>query len=167
MTTMYEGQEALFCHQMIPHHQNAVNMAKSLLKNVELSCETVQTEEGAEVAADCELIPMLYDIINTQNDQIIAMRDVLSLLSVEEFAECDVPFAVTEEEASVTQRSASRFLREMDAHRQLDSAFEHGMDCKPCEGIKGDCVIDVTVNLLAGQYGKVASGITTMVLLLN
>jgi hypothetical protein len=30
---------ALFIHQMIPHHQNAVNMAKALLKTKKLQCD--------------------------------------------------------------------------------------------------------------------------------
>jgi uncharacterized protein (DUF305 family) len=35
MTTgvMASDETALFIHQMIPHHQNAVNMAKTLLKS--------------------------------------------------------------------------------------------------------------------------------------
>lgn len=44
-------------HQMIPHHENAVNMAKTLLK------DTV-------AAADGDIKTLLMDVINTQNFQI-------------------------------------------------------------------------------------------------
>lgn len=73
MTTNIKAgsQQALFLHQMIPHHQNAVNMAKSLLPF--LSCEDL-TDEDSE---DCVLKGMLYAIINEQNYQVQAMRGIL------------------------------------------------------------------------------------------
>mmetsp|Transcript_27693 Transcript_27693/g.71275 ORF Transcript_27693/g.71275 Transcript_27693/m.71275 type:complete len:386 (+) Transcript_27693:191-1348(+) len=53
---------ATFMHQMIPHHENAVNMAKILLK------------ESESLAVDEETEAMLYEIINGQNAQITYMR---------------------------------------------------------------------------------------------
>lgn len=55
---------AAFMHQMIPHHQNAVNMAKLLLKT---GLDASKDPEG-----DVEL--MLHEIINGQNKQITMMR---------------------------------------------------------------------------------------------
>jgi hypothetical protein len=67
MTTMASSmsQTALFIHQMVPHHQNAVNMAKALLKTGKLECDNL-TEE----TADCALEQILLEIINEQNFQI-------------------------------------------------------------------------------------------------
>jgi len=55
-----ESPVATFMHQMIPHHQNAVNMAKALLKTGALD---------AESEADAEVIDILWGIINIQNKQ--------------------------------------------------------------------------------------------------
>ena len=64
-----DGKAVTFMHQMIPHHQNAVNMAKMLLK----------TEPG-----DDELESMLREIINGQNMQITYMRGWLADKNVAE-----------------------------------------------------------------------------------
>jgi hypothetical protein len=63
---------ALFIHQMIPHHQNAVNMAKALLKTGELNCDNLEDETD-----DCVMETILYDIVNGQNAQIQSMRAIL------------------------------------------------------------------------------------------
>ncbi|CAM9857863.1 unnamed protein product, partial [Ectocarpus sp. 12 AP-2014] len=55
-----------FMHQMIPHHENAVNMARVLLKN--------PGDEGL----DEEVAAILRDIVNTQNYQITFMRGFLT-----------------------------------------------------------------------------------------
>ena len=47
-----------FCQQMIPHHENAVNMAKLLLKTA-----------SAEEIESAELGEMLHSIVNEQNFQ--------------------------------------------------------------------------------------------------
>jgi hypothetical protein len=49
MTTKYSANDpiALFIHQMIPHHQNAVNMAKVLLKQNVLQCDDLTDEEDS------------------------------------------------------------------------------------------------------------------------
>ena len=54
--------------QMIPHHENAVNMAKLLLKQ--------STQEELDAVEDLEDI--LHDIINTQNFQIHQFRNYLN-----------------------------------------------------------------------------------------
>ena len=56
-----------FLQQMIPHHANAINMARVLLKTVDLSGEPFV--EG-----------LMYDIINGQTDQVNGMRARLGQL---------------------------------------------------------------------------------------
>jgi hypothetical protein len=48
---------------MIPHHQNAVNMAKTLLKLGGLSCDDLLNEEQT----DCIMVNMMRDTNNSQN----------------------------------------------------------------------------------------------------
>ncbi|KAL3786644.1 hypothetical protein HJC23_006840 [Cyclotella cryptica] len=69
-------ETALFIHQMIPHHQNAVNMAKALIKTGTLQCDDL-TDEESEQAADCAMEVILRSIITGQNAQIQAMRGIL------------------------------------------------------------------------------------------
>lgn len=57
---------ALFMQQMIPHHVNAVNMSKLLMKQAMAEVDAVEDLEG-----------ILYDIINTQNFQILQFRNYL------------------------------------------------------------------------------------------
>ena len=63
MTTYAAGTSELFCHQMIPQHQNTVNMAKALLKvhpHV-LTCGLwALAEEGTAQPWACNLIPCEY-----------------------------------------------------------------------------------------------------------
>ena len=91
-TNVASGSEtALFMHQMIPHHQNAVNMAKALLHSGSLQCPDI-TEESE----DCILFGMMHEIINGQNFQIQAMQGILE--GNDEYLvtdNCDVPFGET------------------------------------------------------------------------
>lgn len=87
-----------FMHQMIPHHRNAVNMAKILLKldPPGLECGTnydgrrrmqdlcSDTDESGGRPAET----LLWDIINTQNQQITFMNSWLSDNAHPAFANC-------------------------------------------------------------------------------
>jgi uncharacterized protein (DUF305 family) len=75
MTTgvMASDEAALFIHQMIPHHQNAVNMAKTLLKSGKVVCADLTDEDSQ----DCILEGILYEIVNNQNHQIQLMNSYL------------------------------------------------------------------------------------------
>jgi uncharacterized protein (DUF305 family) len=75
MTTgvMASDEAALFIHQMIPHHQNAVNMAKTLLKSEKVVCADLADEDSQ----DCVLERILREIINGQNHQIQLMNGYL------------------------------------------------------------------------------------------
>ena len=161
MTTKAVSRTALFSHQMIPHHQNAINMAKSLLKQHEFVCEIGGiVEEGAVIPWECELIPILYDIINVQNAQIVDLRKVLSDKEYNEYENCDVDFT------KAASAQVSRFLAEPDfmkedtgrgleetAEESEECAYEHGIECTPCEGTDGICRVMVSVDLYAGEWG--------------
>lgn len=54
VTPHFTSAITTFMHQMIPHHENAVNMAKTLLIL-------------PEAKDDPEILGLLTDIINTQN----------------------------------------------------------------------------------------------------
>ncbi|KAL3922055.1 MAG: hypothetical protein SGILL_002409 [Bacillariaceae sp.] len=106
MTTGVKAKDerALFVHQMIPHHQNAVNMAKALLNTNKLHCEDLANEEEP----DCVLEAILLEIVNTQNVQIQAMYDYLDSARLPEKDNCDV-FVDTVPEDVVLQRAAAGY----------------------------------------------------------
>lgn len=97
MTTSVKGVESevgLFLHQMIPHHQNAVNMAKALLKTGKVNCDDL-TDEESEQADDCALEVILREIVNNQNAQIQAMRGLLEAYSYPQENDCMVEISST------------------------------------------------------------------------
>lgn len=102
MTTTYGGDNAgtdftndaiLFLRMMIPHHQNAVNMAKSAWKIGSIECGgTGIVEEGTDIGPSCVLDAIVRGIVNSQNKQIQTMKSILTgYFNVDEFADCDVP----------------------------------------------------------------------------
>jgi len=68
-TTPDSDKIVTFMQQMIPHHQNAVNMAKLVLKQETLA-NIAAADEGLE--------DILHNIINTQNYQIHQFRNYLN-----------------------------------------------------------------------------------------
>ena len=77
---------ALFIHQMIPHHQNAVNMCKALFQTNELQCDDITDEDDPH----CTMTALCYEIINGQNFQIQTMRGVLDGLGYDGEDDCEV-----------------------------------------------------------------------------
>jgi hypothetical protein len=100
MTTDATSEIGLFIHQMIPHHQNAVNMAKALLKTG-LSCEDLTDDEDP----NCIMEGIMREIINGQNAQIQNMRGVLESLEEPAYADCVVPVFGEERESSAYAKS--------------------------------------------------------------
>lgn len=90
MTTGFNsGNEiVLFIHQMIPHHQNAVNMAKALLHTNKLQCNDLTNDEYDNT--DCIMERLLRGIISTQNYQIQKMRSYLKENNYPEYDDCEV-----------------------------------------------------------------------------
>jgi len=88
MTTGLPGDSvlALFNHQMIPHHQNAVNMCKAMLVSGEAECADITDEEDVK----CAMRVLCYEIINQQNSQIQAMKGFLDNLGYDESNDCEV-----------------------------------------------------------------------------
>merc|ERR1719201_3045842 len=84
-----ESEKALFMHQMIPHHQNAVNMAKALLKTDNVECDDL-TDEESDQANNCSLQVILREIINVQNAQIQSMQGLLESGGYPEENDCQV-----------------------------------------------------------------------------
>lgn len=76
-TTPDSDKIVTFMQQMIPHHQNAVNMAKLLLK--------LATQ--AEIDAVDGLEDILHNIINTQNYQIHQFKNYLNGAAVDKLLE--------------------------------------------------------------------------------
>ncbi|KAL7502179.1 hypothetical protein ACHAWX_000484 [Stephanocyclus meneghinianus] len=92
MTSSVHGgidEIALFIHQMIPHHQNAVNMAKALLRTGRVQCDNL-TDEDSEQAPDCAMEVILREIISGQNAQIQVMRGILEAKSFPQTNDCKV-----------------------------------------------------------------------------
>ena len=86
-TNVNQGSAAaLFLHQMIPHHQNAVNMCKALFHTKELKCDDVTDEDDPH----CVLTALCYEIINVQNFQIQNMRGVIDALGYDAEDDCKV-----------------------------------------------------------------------------
>lgn len=73
----------VFMHQMIPHHENAVNMARIALKHAE-------SAEGFD-DSELDVSAMLRDIINTQNKQIQDMEGWLERFAPEKPKYCPSP----------------------------------------------------------------------------
>jgi hypothetical protein len=68
-SNIQDNEIATFMQQMIPHHENAVNMAKIILK---------QNVLGTTTDPDREIEDMMWSIINGQNAQITFMRKWLN-----------------------------------------------------------------------------------------
>ena len=66
----HKSEIATFVQQMIPHHQNAVNMAKILMKSVSAADITAAMDEDG-------LTDILWAIINEQNFQVHQFRNYL------------------------------------------------------------------------------------------
>lgn len=88
MTTNVNADSAvaLFNHQMIPHHANAVNMCKALLKSGEVPCDDLLNEEDN----NCVLVVLCNEIINVQNAQIQTMQGILEAEGYPEKDDCTV-----------------------------------------------------------------------------
>jgi len=94
MTTYASSNNALalFVHQMIPHHQNAVNMAKALLKSGDLKCDDLTAEEPSP---HCVLKQVCLEVITGQNHQIQSMGGAIEALGYVEEDDCEVPVSET------------------------------------------------------------------------
>jgi hypothetical protein len=95
MTTNVNNDNALglFSHQMIPHHQNAVNMCKSLLKSGEAECANLEDEDDPA----CVVNVICEEIINVQNAQIQTLMGILEQLDLAPSDDCVVEVSKKDE----------------------------------------------------------------------
>jgi len=93
---------ALFNHQMIPHHENAVNMCKALLKSGEADCDDLEDEEDEA----CVINVICQEIINTQNAQIQTMRGVLESLEKDPVDDCVIEIVKSKERKFKSSKSS-------------------------------------------------------------
>merc|ERR1712238_472512 len=90
---------ALFNYQMIPHHQQAVNMCKALDVAQGTQCEDIFNEDIPE----CQLKVLCQEIINVQNAQIQTMRGILGQLELPDTDNCIVDIPVDPQTACEAQ----------------------------------------------------------------
>jgi hypothetical protein len=79
------AEVALFIHHMIPHHENAINMAKALMKLGGLQCDDFLSD-----TPDCLMYDILISIVNDQNAQIQQMRGILEAFKYPDTDDCKV-----------------------------------------------------------------------------
>jgi len=91
--------------------------------------------------------------MNTQASQNIDMRDALSQLGEEEYANCDVDFSMPSGVTPSRRLSEPEFVKEETQRKAEECTYTSGIDCKLCEGEDGPCVVKVGVDLLAGELG--------------
>jgi hypothetical protein len=80
-TADHSDKIAVFMQQMIPHHKNAINMAKSLLKQAP-AADIYAAYEDPEAPDDNGLENILYDIISVQSYQVHQFRNYLGALDL-------------------------------------------------------------------------------------
>mmetsp|Transcript_9174 Transcript_9174/g.10480 ORF Transcript_9174/g.10480 Transcript_9174/m.10480 type:complete len:590 (+) Transcript_9174:121-1890(+) len=90
---------ALFNYQMIPHHQQAVNMCKALDVAQGTQCDDIFDEDIPE----CQLKVLCQEIINVQNAQIQTMRGILEQLELPDTDNCIVDIPVDPQTACEAQ----------------------------------------------------------------
>jgi len=103
MTTSALTISELFLYQMIPHHQNAVSMAKALLKKAEYNCADIEEGESTE----CVLERISREIINNQNFQIQTMYNLL--LAEQTAYDGDVSTLIEAQDCVIAMRDVTAF----------------------------------------------------------
>jgi hypothetical protein len=83
-TADHSDKIAVFMQQMIPHHKNAINMAKSLLKQVPAAdiYAAYDDPDDPDDDEDDKLTNILYDIISVQSYQVHQFRNYLGALDL-------------------------------------------------------------------------------------
>jgi len=85
-----------FVHQMIPHHKNAINMAKALMTEDTLSCSDAKE-------SDCDMENVLWAIVNEQNHQIATMSSWLEEYGYEASDICTLDDDSSSNETTITK----------------------------------------------------------------
>jgi hypothetical protein len=96
----HSNKIAVFMQQMIPHHKNAVNMAKLLLKQVSAGDITAAMDEDG-------LTNILWDIISVQSYQIHQFRNYLEPLGLLSSSTDSTDSTDSTKDAKVVESSAT------------------------------------------------------------
>jgi hypothetical protein len=107
---------ALFIHQMIPHHQNAVNMCKALMVTGDIECSGIGDDEED---TGCIMRRLCYEIINGQNFQIQSMRGVLDALDYPAEDDCKVEISSSEDPKAPKNSKASKSAKAWNSLRRV------------------------------------------------
>jgi hypothetical protein len=97
-----DNKIAVFMQQMIPHHNNAINMAKLLMKQVAEN-DLAAVDEGG-------LTNILYDIINVQSFQVHQFRNYLGPDRLTPAPSTAEPTTDTTAEPGVEDVSSAQFV---------------------------------------------------------
>merc|ERR1719482_2196824 len=101
-TTLDSNDVVSFMWQMILHHENAVNMAKLLMKQNALTLTRRKLRgEGRRLdddggCADCAIDDMLWDIVSVQSHQILTMKDWLTANGKAESGTCSAALSTAD-----------------------------------------------------------------------
>ena len=139
-TTLSADPVASFMHQMIPHHRNAVNMAKLLMKEAALS--EANDEEGA-------VDDMLWDIVSVQAHQIQVMEAWLEANGHATAARCDL-------QAQDTDHGDEHEGDHGDEHEGDHDGHDHGEDEPDIVADESDAAATAGVAALAAAVAGVA-----------
>lgn len=124
MTTGVKATEdtALFVHQMIPHHENAVNTAKTLLKTGNLLCPDLRDQTNP----DCILEAILLEIVAGQNHQIQQMKQFLQARQYPQTDNCNVHVVATLENDVDVDGAVANGVSTKEQQQQQDAQDSSG-----------------------------------------
>jgi hypothetical protein len=135
---------ALFIHQMIPHHLNAVNMAKALHKTNSLECDDLTSD-----SEDCRLAELIYSMISSQNYQVQVMNRILEVNKNYPLTDdCDISLKKYQEIAVSENATILQLNEGVGAPTGPDARNLQGEICT-----SENNVFTVVVDLFAGELG--------------
>jgi len=111
----YDDAIGLFNHQMIPHHQNAVNMCKALLNSGEADCDDLANEDDPA----CITNVICQEIINVQNAQIQTMRGVLEGLNLSPSDDCLIEIKKSKEVNAIKNKKKKKKKKNKKPHKSF------------------------------------------------
>ena len=87
----HHGKVGLFLHQMILHHQNAVNITKSMLRHEDFVCAPEGLRLGHRADPKCVMKNILRSIVGSQNRQVQTLLKLLAQRKIPKFDDWAVP----------------------------------------------------------------------------
>jgi Domain of unknown function (DUF305) len=140
---------ALFLHMMIPHHENAINMAKTLLQHGKLDCDEFDDE-----IPGCVMFAMGLSIVDSQNFQVQQMTTLLKNYDYPESDDCIVPVSGQSDGSDKRRREMPEVKRLVDDKRQPGQKGFSASDILRIDNGKGNLNTD-TRNLRGRRDGDI------------